>query len=164
MLNLNGRIATVRSTGERFLVQQVLDSGVYTWGDVISYHGTDAKFIDSKKFKRSEVNIEPIKITHELLGELFEQTRKGSTMHELLMSGDKVVMKKPNGMRFAPAPASSIAHPSRKCPVHGTLMRQRRGPNGGWFWACPTRGETGCNITFNADFTKCSGMEKKEEV
>ena len=150
-LNLHGRIATVKRTGERFLVQQlVLATGmVHCWGDVLSYRGTSPKFTESRIFRRDDVNITDSVITPPLLSELIHQTRKAPAMQAYLMRGDVnfVEKKDRSEARFATAPTWSICSDVHKCPCHETPMRLRRGPKGGVFWSCSTRGETGCNVT-----------------
>lgn len=70
------RIATVRATGSRYVVQQVdfKTNTVYCWGEVTAVkRGTAATHDASKKFPLAEVTLSEVKRTNAFLIELFEQ-------------------------------------------------------------------------------------------
>jgi hypothetical protein len=157
-MNLNGRVALVKRTNERFLVQQIPATGlVHCWGEVLSYKGVNAKFAVSRVFNRDEVLVSDVVIDTHLLSRLFDQTRKSPSMQVLLLKGEKlaIVKKDHSEARFADAHAREQAHPSMKCPCHDVPMRAKQNPRGGKFWGCSSHGETGCKVSYNSDFTKC---------
>lgn len=150
------RIAKVKRTGHLYLVQCInVDSNVvHCWGNVLQYKGNKAKFdVANTNFRRDEVEISEVPIEPEVLNVLFQQTRKSPEMQKKICSGDFVVHAPKNLMeaRFAKAPASSLKSDKYRCPCHGEWMRLRPGPRGGKFFACPTRSETGCNVTYSLD-------------
>lgn len=149
-----GRIATVKRTGEVYLLQcKDVNLGLaHCWGDVISFKEnpngacSSIKFDGVKKFRLDEVDITEVQFDAALYAKSFAQARKSDKYQTQIMSGDVEVVLK-NGARFASAPKSRIASETHRCPQHGAKMRLRSGPAGGKFWACPTRSETECNFT-----------------
>lgn len=158
----NGRVATVKRTGEKFLVtQRDLDLHmVHCQGALLAFRGLGAKFDAPRSFREDEVTVADVYITHQLLSSLFDQTRKSTKVQPQILIGDLEVHLRKDATegRFVKAPKSSVPHVILKCPCHDVSMRQRRGPKGGTFWACPTRSETGCNITCSADGTDWFGV------
>lgn len=69
------RIATVKATGQRFLVQQLsLDTGrAHCWGHVTSFKGRSTKHTASKHFVLDTVEVTEAPMTEGLAAELFEQ-------------------------------------------------------------------------------------------
>jgi hypothetical protein len=152
------RIAKVKRTGMLYLVQCVnVDSlVVHCWGHLLQYKGTTAKFdvANTNNFRRDEVEITELNMEPEILNVLFQQTRKSPEMQKKICSGDIVVHAPKNQLeaRFSNAPASAAKSDKYQCPCHGEWMRMRRGPKGiGHFFSCPTRSETGCNITYSPE-------------
>lgn len=81
------RTATVKKTGNRYIVQSIDFSleKVFVWGELRSYRGTKATHYKSLRFRLEEVDIIEAERTSELLDELFEQSRR-----EIKRSGYKV--------------------------------------------------------------------------
>ena len=157
-MNKAERLARVKRTGEHFIVQQrdVFRRIVFTHGPVVSYKGEVVRYDGSRSFRDDEVEVTDIStLDVTILKALFEETRKSPAFKPRIMRGDLEVKAKKDGSeaRFVKAPKSSHAHEVFRCPCHSERMRLRRGPKGGLFWGCPTRSETGCNITFSQDGT-----------
>ena len=96
------RIATVKATGERFIVQRLYiaadakDSKCFTWGQLTSYKGLASKHAPSKTFLLSAVEIKEVRKTPALLAELMEQHVKdletrGAIVHRTCGGNYKVV-------------------------------------------------------------------------
>lgn len=71
------RLARVKATGKRYVVQQIsfgeAESTVHCWGDVVSFKGLSAKHEAAVKFPLSEVEILKERRTAGLLRELVSQ-------------------------------------------------------------------------------------------
>ena len=162
--NTVGRIAKVKRTGELLVVQcKDLDKKVvHCHGPLLSFRGNSAKFDGSRSFNFDAVEVYDSVIDARIFAAMFNQTRKSDTVLPKILSGDLEVHLKKDGSegRFVKAPKAHAPSSHLKCPCHDVSMRQRRGPKGGTFWACPTRSETGCNITCSADGTEWFGIEK----
>jgi hypothetical protein len=149
------RIATVKRTGERYLVQQInIDRGqVYTWQAVTGLgYGPKKKTLQiegSQTFSRDSVHIETVHLSEGLALDLFEQYHL--FRRDDLMSGDYEIVKSGNNVRRIRKSQLGAHHATLKCPCHGTNMRICKATKGGSFWGCPTKGETGCRITFSTD-------------
>lgn len=100
MIQGRGRIATVKATGERFLVQQRDLEGrkVHVHGHVTSFEEHVARYDGSKVFTEDAVTVEDVLVTAVLLDELFQQTRVspayprrvvGSPVRSTVRSGQK---------------------------------------------------------------------------
>jgi len=161
------RLATVKRTSERFIVQRVIfdRSLVECLGDMVGFgFGTkklDVKFDGLKDFSRDSVEIKDIKLTLPLVNELFNQTRLTSK-RDILMSGEYEVLKKAGMVTIRKCPMTEYAHASLVCPDHGCSMRMRRNPRGGEFWGCSSRGETECNVSCSADTTKWYNTKRSD--
>lgn len=151
------RIATVRRTGERYLVQQVnLDRNlVFCWAHLTGTgYGPKKEQVQlegSVSFPRGDVHLETVRLTTGIALDLFEQYRLAR--RDDLMSGAFMVVKQGNSARIRKSPATALQHEVKCCPRHsGIKLRLRRGRNGvGFFFGCATRGETGCNIAWSPD-------------
>jgi hypothetical protein len=91
--NKTWRIATVKATGARYLVQS-LDfraNQAFCWGEVVWAQGSRTKHEESKRFALCDVEIAPVDKTPELCAELFEQAVAGrqAAGHVLARSGRK---------------------------------------------------------------------------
>lgn len=78
------RIATVTTTGQRYLVESRYfgkrpgdEDKVYCWGEVISFKGLASKHDGKKTFLASAVTVAEVDHTAQLLRELFDQRLKG---------------------------------------------------------------------------------------
>ena len=77
------RIATVGSTGERYIVQQIdFRTGTcHCWGDVVAFEFRKGKLLKrdhdkSVSFPVSSVRIEDVDLTPDTMSALFEQTKR----------------------------------------------------------------------------------------
>lgn len=149
--NTVGRIAKVKRTGELLVVQcKDLDKKiVHTHGPVLSFRGNVAKYDGARSYNFDAVEVYDSIIDARILAAMFHQTRKSDAVQPKILSGDLEVHLRKDGTegRFAKAPKTSVPSATLTCPCHGVRMRMRRGPQGGNFWACPTRSETECNFT-----------------
>jgi hypothetical protein len=157
------RIAIGKETGRKFLVKHIdLDLGyVYCWQYVLGFgYGPKKKTLKTEgdlKFYRREVTIQTITLSLNSTNELFEQYKNDRL--DDLMSGDYIVVKDKLSAKIQ---KSSLGerHPTLSCPVHGCNMRIYNAFKGGQFWGCPTKGETGCRITYSTSECDVDGNLK----
>ncbi|MGD9749435.1 MAG: hypothetical protein AB7W59_00405 [Acidimicrobiia bacterium] len=91
--NKTTRIATVKATGARYIVQSLdfKSDLAFCWGEVVWVQGTRTKHEESKRFPLAEVEIATVERTPALCVELFEQAVAGrqAAGHVLARSGRK---------------------------------------------------------------------------
>jgi hypothetical protein len=156
MIELNAveRMA-VTTSGEKFIViQRDLDRRkIHARGNLLAYkEGTrKARFDEIQTFNEWDVIISDVSTDGRLLDALFRQTRRSSGFKTPIMSGDMEVTKVNGVYSIQKAPKASVRIDDLKCPRHDVNMRVQRNPKGGFFAKCPTRSETGCNITCSLD-------------
>ena len=71
------RVATVKATGKRFVVQQLEFSKnpkAHCWGNLVEYKGLSSKHDPSISFDLKDVEISEVPRTIQLLDALFQQT------------------------------------------------------------------------------------------
>lgn len=67
------RIATVKATGKKYIVQQWFGGKVHCWGELVSYKGLSTKHGESKSFLEDFVTLETVDQNQSLVESLFAQ-------------------------------------------------------------------------------------------
>lgn len=72
---LSDRIATVKETGKRYIINRINFNTdmVYCYGELVSFKGLKRKHAHEKSFPLEAVDIEPARINEALLSNLFDQ-------------------------------------------------------------------------------------------